>query len=432
MNLLMMTNTYLPHVGGVARSVDAFTRAYRARGHRVMVVAPEFEGDADDDSEVVRVPAIQNFNGSDFSVVLPVPRFLERAVARFQPDIIHSHHPFLIGATALRLASSFGVPLVFTHHTMYECYTHYVPGNSSMLRRFVVELSTSYANLCDRVFAPSESIAGILAGRGVRSLIDIVPTGVDLEAFRGGDGATFRRRHGIAAGAFLVGHVGRLAAEKNLAFLARAVTRLLAREPRAHCLLVGSGPEADELRAIFAGAGVGARVHMPGKLVQPELADAYAAMDVFAFASYTETQGMVLAEAMAAGLPVVAVDAPGAREVVVDDRNGRLLQEADEEAFANALGEALARRDAEWRSEWAAGVAATAQAYSLDACADHALAIYHDLDGPRAPETEDQDLWHMSVRRIRAEWELIKGMAQAAGSSLGDELRERRDHPDVG
>ncbi|MDZ7809017.1 MAG: glycosyltransferase [Arhodomonas sp.] len=145
-NILMMTNTYLPRCRGRARSVASFTRAYRDRGHRVLVVAPEFAGTAEDEADVVRMPALQNFNGSDFSVVLPVPRFLEREVTRFEPDIIHSHHPFLIGSTALRLASLFGLPLVFTHHTMYERYTHYVPGDSAVLRRFVVQLSTSYAN----------------------------------------------------------------------------------------------------------------------------------------------------------------------------------------------------------------------------------------------------------------------------------------------
>ncbi|MCS4504133.1 D-inositol-3-phosphate glycosyltransferase [wastewater metagenome] len=431
MNILMMTNTYLPHVGGVARSVDSFAQMYRARGHRVMVVAPEFDDAPRDETDVVRIPALQNFNGSDFSVVLPVPRFLERAVMRFEPDIVHSHHPFLIGSTALRLASLFDLPLVFTHHTMYERYTHYVPGDSAVLRRFVVQLSTSYANLCDRVFAPSESIAGILAARGVHTPIDVVPTGVDLAAFRGGDGASFRRRLGIDADAFVIGHVGRLAHEKNLGFLARAVARVLADAPHAHCVIVGAGAAEDDIRSACERAGVAARLHMTGKLVQPELADAYAAMDLFAFASLTETQGVVLAEAMAAGLPVVAIDAPGSREVVRDGENGRLLRDPDETAFAAAIEDAMARREAGW-DDWQAAVAETARAYSLQACADRALALYRDLDGTEGQADEDHDLWHMSLRRIRAEWDLLKGVAQAAGTSLGDEFRNRRDQRDTG
>lgn len=130
MRIVMITNTYTPHVGGVARSVEAFTTAYRERGHEVLVVCPEFENAPEEGSGVVRVPAIQRFNGSDFSVVLMAPRWLRRKVEAFRPDLVHSHHPFLLGATAVRLARMLDVPLVFTHHTMYEHYTHYVPGDS--------------------------------------------------------------------------------------------------------------------------------------------------------------------------------------------------------------------------------------------------------------------------------------------------------------
>ena len=147
MRILMMTNTFTPHVGGVARSVESFTASYRKLGHHVLVVAPEFDNMPSEETDVVRIPAIQNFNGSDFSVVLPIPSNLRSAVEAFEPEIVHSHHPFLIGSTALRLARQYSLPIVFTHHTMYEKYTHYVPGDSKTLKRFVINLSTRYANL---------------------------------------------------------------------------------------------------------------------------------------------------------------------------------------------------------------------------------------------------------------------------------------------
>ena len=234
MNILMMTNTYLPHVGGVARSVDAFSQALRAEGHAVLVVAPSFQGAARREAGVVRVPAIQHFNGSDFSLRLPIPGLLSRALDRFEPDVVHSHHPFLLGDAALRVATRFGLPLVFTHHTMYERYTHYVPGDSPALRRFVMGLVREYANLCDAVIAPSESIARLLVERGVRAPIHAIPTGVEVGRFGRGDGAALRRRLGIAPGSFVVGHVGRLAHEKNLPFLAAAVAGLLRSDPDAH------------------------------------------------------------------------------------------------------------------------------------------------------------------------------------------------------
>ena len=192
MKTLMLTNTYLPHVGGVARSVVAFATELRRRGHRVLIVAPEFENCPADEIDVVRVPAVQNFNGSDFSVRIPIPGFLTSTVTQFEPDIVHSHHPFLMGDTALRIAAARDLPLVFTHHTMYEQYTHYVPVKSPLLSRFVIDLTTGYANLCNAVIAPSESVAEILRSRGVTAPIDVIPTGVDIARFEAGDGQSVR------------------------------------------------------------------------------------------------------------------------------------------------------------------------------------------------------------------------------------------------
>src|SRR5690606_20017087 len=187
MNIVFLTNTYLPHVGGVARSVSAFAETYRSLGHKVLIVAPEFAETMPDEVDVIRVPALQNFNASDFSVALPIPTGLSDDVKAFGADIIHTHHPFLLGMTAVRLARFLNLPLVFTHHTLYEQYTHYVPGDSQAFKTFIIELATRYANLCDHVFAPSESIADLIIERGVTKPVSVIPTGVDLERFAAGE-----------------------------------------------------------------------------------------------------------------------------------------------------------------------------------------------------------------------------------------------------
>lgn len=418
MNIMMMTNTFTPHRGGVARSVEAFTAEYRKRGHRVLVVAPEFEDMPEHETDVERVPAIQNFNGSDFSVIVPIPGFLHSAVERFRPDIIHSHHPFLIGAMAIRVASSRLLPLVFTHHTMYEHYTHYVPGDSSVMKRFVIDLATNYANLCDQVIAPSESTAAVLRDRGVTAPVDVVPTGVSPERFGRGNGDACRKVSRIPPDAFVVGHVGRLALEKNLAFLTEAVVRFLVDRPNAHFMVVGSGDAEPDIHRMIERAGVADRLHSLGSLDHPALADAYAAMDVFAFASTSETQGMVLTEAMAAGVPVVALDAPGAREVVVDGRNGRLLSDQDVEAFAAALAMIESAGPGQ-RERLTAAAHTTAAAFSIERSAETALSIYERLRGiRRRHDGEPYDTWDAVLRLIEAEWNLLAGLADAAGSAL--------------
>lgn len=429
MNILMMTNTYLPQVGGVARSVASFTDEFRRRGHRVLVVAPTYTHMPDTEVDVVRVPAIPNFNGSEFSLKLPVPLALSTLLHGFVPDVIHSHHPFLLGDTALRVSAILKRPLLFTHHTMYEQYTHYVPAANEVVRSFAVHLPTGYANLCDHVVAPSESIAAVLRERGVETPLAVIPTGIDPHLFSRGDGPAVWRRHGIPREAFVVGHVGRLAQEKNLLFLARAVARFVASDERAHFLVVGGGPVEDDIRAVFADAGAADRLHLTGPLSGQDLADAYHAMDVFAFASKSETQGMVLAEAMTASLPVVALDAPGARDVLVDGEAGRLLDHEDEPAFVEALQELAdsPRR----RARMARTARATAEEYSLERCATRMLDLYAGLiDTPeRAPA--EGSAWDRVTRAIEAEWHLWTTRVGAAYKAIADGVNAGHERADT-
>jgi glycosyltransferase involved in cell wall biosynthesis len=329
--------------------------------------------------------------------------------------------------TAVRIARHRGLPLVFTHHTLYERYTHYVPGDSPALKRFAIELATRYANLSDQVFAPSESIRDLLQQRGVTTPIAVVPTGVRPEHFAHGDGAAFRSRMGIPEGAFVVGHLGRLAPEKNLEFLAGAIADFIGRHPQAHCLIIGSGPSEASVRDLFARAGREASLHIAGILQQQELADALQAMDVFAFASTSETQGMVLTEAMAAGLPVVALDAPGAREVVRDRQNGRLLQEASIAEFSAAL-QWVAALPADSLRDLKRAALDTAEAFSMPRSTDKVLACYESLKPrPTAESAQDESGWKEVMTAIRTEWDILKSVAGAGDAALGASLFPERE-----
>ncbi len=419
MNIVMMTNTFTPHVGGVARSVSAFTQEYRRRGHRVIVVAPEFGNIPENEIDVIRIPAIQNFNGSDFSVVLPVPKFLTSALEKFEPDIIHSHHPFLIGATALRLAHILELPLVYTSHTMYERYTHYVPGDSQGMKRFVIKLSSSYANMADLVFAPSESVAAVLRERGVTTTIDVVPTGVDIGQYTQGSGPGFKAAMNIPAEAFVIGHLGRLAKEKNLDFLTNVVAEFIAHHPQAHFLLVGKGPMEDDILAIFKRKGIADHLHRVGILDQPLSTSAYRAMDVFVFASTSETQGMVVTEAMAAGVPVIAIDAPGVREVVEDKYNGCLLDNQSIKLFTQAL-DWVASLSPAARKQLQDAALKTAESFSMTRSADKALDLYESLLKKEFVQRhEEYNAWKGILRLIETEWDILRGVAGAAGAAIG-------------
>lgn len=419
MRIAMFTNTYTPHIGGVAGSVQQFTLGCRAHGHRVLVVAPAFEGMPEDEVDVVRMPAIQKFNGSDFSVTLPAPRTVLEALNSFKPEVLHSHHPFLLGDTALRMGSTLDLPLVFTHHTMYEHYTHYVPGELPAFAQFIKTLSVGYANLCDHVIAPSKSVRDILRKRKVETPVTVIPTGVELDKFRRVTGRRFRVRQGIPERAFVVGHLGRLAPEKNLDFLTRAVCRFLRQHPDAHFLVVGNGPSVEPMKALCVLARVLDRVHFTGNLVIPELAESYAAMDVFAFASKSETQGMVLTEAMATGVPVVALDAPGARDVVRDGANGRLLPRESLGDFVRAL-DWVYDASPEKRRALTRTARRTARTFSSERSVEQVLELYAMLidRGRTAPDPEKSPRPAL-LRAISAEWKLWSNRFSAAVSMLG-------------
>ncbi len=427
MKICFFTNTFLPHVGGVAKSVQTFLEDYRRLRQRVRVVAPEFpEGVAPPRIErsVIRVPALQHFNGSDFSVSLPLSAETMDNIAAFKPDLIHAHHPFLLGDTALRVAAVTGAPVVFTHHTLYEQYTHYVPFDSPRLKEFVIELSTRFANRCHGVIAPSESIASLLVSRGVTTPIRVVPTGIDTEALASGNRVRGRRRWKLPPEARVIGHVGRLAPEKNLPYLAEAIAQTLKHERDAWLLVVGEGPSREAMEKIFADSDVASRVCFAGKLTGQKLHDAYAAMDVFAFASHSETQGMVLAEAMAAGNSVIALDAPGAREMVRDEREGRLLaSDASQEEFARALREAVA--SGEQNEAWRRAAVLRAAEFDRRVTAARALDFYkevretHRREDPRA---EEHSLWERTRERLAVEAQLVADKVGAAVKAMTSPL----------
>ena len=407
MNIIMITNTYVPHVGGVAQSVERFTQNYRQRGHRVMIIAPEYGDTIDSSDYVTRVPSIQDFNKSGFSVGLPIPLYLTQAVRNFNPEIIHSHHPFLLGNTALRIAASRNLPVIFTHHTMYEKYLHYLPGDSATLRRFVIELSVRYANLCDHVIAPSVSVAEILNKRGIKTPVSIIPTGVDTKYFASGNGKAFRKELGISPDAFVIGYVGRLEPEKNLHFLSEAVVQFLQARETAHFLMVGAGSLGAAIEQKLAYKGLSKRFHAPGSLTGQKLVNAYHAMDIFAFASKTETQGMVLIEAMAAGIPVVGIDAPGVREVVSDGKNGRLLTEESIGIFAEALRWTHALSSEQYKAfQWAARE--TAEAFSESTCATESLNLYELVcHAKKLAKPARESILTSLLRRLECEWDLL-------------------------
>ena len=266
----------------------------------------------------------------------------------------------------------------------------------------------------------------MLVSRGVTTPIRVVPTGIDTKALASGNRARGRRQWDIPQDAVVIGHLGRLAPEKNLTYLAEAVATTLKREKNTWLLIVGDGPSREEMEKIFAGHNVAERVRFAGKLTGRALYDAYASMDVFAFASQSETQGMVLAEAMAAGNPVIALDASGAREIVREKKNGRLLAaDASTTDFSRALSQVV--RNAALRKKWSQGALEQAANFDRSVTSAKALAFYKEVIAAHRrdqPRSEEHSLWERTRERIAIEAQLVADKVGAAVKAITAPLSE--------
>lgn len=385
MNILMLSDVYFPRVNGVSTSIRTFARTLRAQGHEVTLVAPDYgpgSGQAahDDEFEVLRVPSRVVFFDPEDRLMRPGPlRAVEHALRERRWDVIHIHTPFRAHSLGLRLARHGGWSTVETYHTYFEEYVgHYLPWLPSGLTRALARRASRH--LChgvDHLVVPSEQMAQVLERYGITTPSTVLPTGIDLSEFGGGDGARFRQAHGIDADRPTLVTVSRLSMEKNIGFLLRVVQRLVAHFPDLLFLIAGEGPDEARLKRMARELGLDDHVRFFGNLDRrTQLLDAYRAGDVFVFASPTETQGLVLIEAMALGVPIVSTAQMGTATVLRHAR-GALIADPDVAVFAERVADLL--RSPSRRAALSAAGPIDAQAWSSDALGRQLADLYRRL-----------------------------------------------------
>ncbi|HLF56439.1 MAG TPA: glycosyltransferase [Thermoanaerobaculia bacterium] len=342
----LFTNNYLPRVSGVAVAVDFLERALRAAGHETLVVAPDYGGEPElPGARVRRVRSIQ-LRRWGAAIPLPLLDAPLREVALFAPDVLHAHHPFLNGEAAVCAADALGLPLVYTFHTLYESFLHYVRLDFGPVARGVRAFVRRFVERCDLVVAPTEPVRRHLVSEwGVSVPTATAPTGLDPERFSAralvGRGAT-RAALGLGGRAPLLVWAGRVAEEKDPRIALATLAALVERGHDAGLVFLGDGPLAGGLARQAKRLGLDGRVAFAGFVDQERLPALLAAGDVFLFTSWNDTQGIVAYEAWAAGLPIVAVPSMAGQAVVEPGRNG-LLAGAEARELASAV-EALRDR----------------------------------------------------------------------------------------
>ena len=343
MHIAFFTNYYHPVVNGVVRSVASFREILMKQGHNVFIFAQHDNTYEDDEPFIFRYPSLPLPLG-EISAAIPVSPFVDQLLPMLKLDVIHTHHPILLGQTAARKAAELDLPLVFTFHTQYWEYTHYIPFPQETVQEFlksaVHRWLRDFMQRCQHIIIPSESMRDILVrDYGLHERYSVIPTGTNLDPFLSAHGKALRAERGWQGETVLVS-VGRLAPEKNWDTLLRAFAIVHREHPGLRLVLIGDGTARQSLETLASELGLADRITFTGTLPFDEVPRYLKAADLFAFASVTETQGLVTIEAMAAGLPVVAVDGPGTHDIVEHGKQGFLV-ENDPDALANGLKKLL-------------------------------------------------------------------------------------------
>lgn len=337
MKIGVFSDSYRPYVSGVVRSIETFSRELRFLGHEIFLFAPHYpQTKGEEEVNIFRFPSFHTPFNPEFYIALPLPRRVAGYASGLGLDVIHVHSPFMLGQAGARLARSLDLPLVFTYHTLYDQYMHYVPFAGRMAKKGMISFARNFCNRCDLVITPTGVIKEMILGYGVNRPVVAIPTGIYPERFQVGDPDFLKKNFGVPPDKRVLLFVGRIGKEKNLAFLLRAFAIVSGQKGDAVLALVGSGPEEAALRRFADALGVGERVLFTGQLSPEIVAGAYASAHIFVFPSVTETQGLVLVEAMAAGLPVVAQAAFGSLAMVQDGVTGYLCRGGEDE-FAGKL-----------------------------------------------------------------------------------------------
>lgn len=370
MHVVLVTETYFPHTNGVVRMVRSTAEELRRRGHRATIIAPVHYQQPFTEPDLIPVPALPLPGAQGYSFALPKLSQAHHAI--IAADIVHTHHPFVLGHWAQQLAHAYHKPFIFTHHTRYRDYAqHRIPLAGSLVDQPLSDYILSFIRRCSVVTAPSADIVEELRAAQTDRPFLHVPNGIKIERFRASAPGKLRDRLTRSGTTPIVLTAGRLAPEKNPSLLFQTILSL---PSQPHLLVAGDGPARPELERMVDALSARSRVSFLGSVSHEDMPAVYQAADLLTTASTTDTHPLVLMEAAAAGLPVIAVDSPGTRNVVVDHQTG-LLTRPTKSALGGAIQHLLDHPHLRYRYGQQA-VRQAAEHFSIERSVDGLLDAY--------------------------------------------------------
>lgn len=340
MHVGVFTYYYLPIVNGVILTIADWKRELGKHGIATTIFVPQLDLFAPiQDPDIVEYPAVPLYKKFGVTVPLFAQQLLPQELVKRNIDIVHIHHPSFIGRQAVAIARKLHLPVVFTYHSRYETYAKlYLPFVPTWVVDWVVKREViTFMNSCDCVTVALPSFEKELRLMGVNVPVRVVPIGIDVARFAKGDGSHIRTRMHVGKNDIVLLYVGRLAHEKNIDFLIDMFALLSRHRKNVHLCFVGKGPREKAVWKRIVRFGLERRVHIIAPEAYDRMPDYYACADIFVYASQTETFGRVYVEAMAAGLPVVALAMPALADVIEDGVSGVLVHTKTPAAFARAV-----------------------------------------------------------------------------------------------
>ncbi|GAB4496110.1 MAG: glycosyltransferase family 4 protein [Anaerolineales bacterium] len=394
MKIGMMADTYKPHVSGITNYIELNKRALEAAGHSVYIFTFGDEDYPDTESNIIRSPGIP-ITDTGYYLSLRYTRIARKLLQTM--DVVHVHHPFLSGALALTYAKPLGIPILFTNHTRYDLYSRaYLPAlpegiSETFLRTYLPRFCAS----CDLVISPSPGMRNVLQQLGVTTPIEVVPNGVDFHHLTQPIAPIHRTELGFGDRVILLIYVGRLGPEKNLPFLLRAFGGIAQTFENLALLIVGDGPERDNLQDRVQHMRLQDKIHFTGMVPYSEIPRYLKTADVFVTASVTEVHPLTVIEAMAVGLPVIGIQSPGVGDLIEDDTNGLLAQEEDLAIFTAKLARIVTDHAA--RQRMAQNARQVSQTYAIERTSDLMLQHYQRLVSAAQPGRRS---WRIRFNRL--------------------------------
>lgn len=378
MRVAIFTNAYKPITSGVVNSVDFISDALREKGHKVYIFAPRFYKYFDDKEGVYRYRSVNFTRDLKFPIAIPFSFKAGKVLKEFRPDIIHTQQPFVLGKVAAYYSRKLNVPLVFTFHTQYEKYSHYIPAPQNLVKHFCRKAIKNFAKRCSCIITPAHSIADLMKSYDIKGQIHVIPNAINLDTYNDISKEivyNFKMKLGLQGNKVILS-VGRIAKEKNLFFLIDAFEAVIRNLSDVRLLIVGDGPLLPELKQYVSSKGVDKYVVFTGNVEYKNIPVLYKIADIFAIASTTEVNPLVILEALAAHVPVVAVNAPGATDTITDHYDGILVNE-DIVEFSDGIASLL--EDTVLYKKLKRGSEETASRYSIKNISEDIINLYTDI-----------------------------------------------------